>query len=178
MELTRSIDKTTNKPRSNTSMMRVCSRPVVSAPHRPSGTILSSPKTASELVLRFLPLTRLRRSQMILLPLPGMLARLQQKPNQLGTCHVTKSQARAATIANLNPPKQPAVHLSSKGGRSVRASPTPIAGSTKKSPQINRPTRPATATGRLLPPPVLDLFRPHAYMHALPLPRLYDHRPR
>ena len=38
-----------------TSMTRVCSRPAVSAPHRPSGTFLSFPKTASGRVLRFLP---------------------------------------------------------------------------------------------------------------------------
>lgn len=75
------------------------------------------------------------------------------KPNSTAG-HVTKGtayRARAATIANSNPRKQPAVP--SKRGQAVRAAPTLMAGagSTKKSPQINPSTRPATATGRMAP---------------------------
>jgi hypothetical protein len=57
----------------------------------------------------------------------------------------TPFRARAITISN--PPT--AVHLSSKRGQAVRVTPTPTVGLTKKSPQINHPTRPATATGRI-----------------------------
>ena len=68
------------------------------------------------------------------------------KTNAVG--HVTNgtSRARAATIAQTN---RQAVHLSSKRGQAVRATPTRLAGSTKKAPQINSPTRPAIVTGRM-----------------------------
>ena len=60
--------------------------------------------------------------------------------------HVMKgARARATTIPN--PRKQPAVHLPSKREQAVRVAPTRMAGLTKP-PQINPPTRPATATGR------------------------------
>jgi len=128
--------------------MRVCSRPVVSAPHHPSGTFLSFPKTASELVFMISPSYQTTSFTDDSTPFARRAGEASTKVKPAG--HVTKSQVRAATIANSNPPKQPAVHLSSKGGRSVRAAPTPIAGSTRKSPQINPPTRAATATGRLV----------------------------
>jgi len=64
--------------------------------------------------------------------------------------HVTSGpfRARAATI---DPRKRPPVHLPSKRGQAMRAGPTPMAGSAKKLLQINLPTRPATATGRMAP---------------------------
>lgn len=76
------------------------------------------------------------------------------KPKVLPAGHLTKgahagSRARSTAIPNLR--KQPAVHLSSKREQAVRAAPTPVAGSTKKPPQISHPTRPATATGRVAP---------------------------
>jgi hypothetical protein len=74
-------------------------------------------------------------------------ARLRSKANPTAE-HVTKgiaSREHAAMTAR----KQPAVHLLSKRGQAVRAAPTLMAGSTKKSAQINPPARPATATGRM-----------------------------
>lgn len=130
-------------------MTQVYSRPAVSAPHRPNGTFLSSPKTASEHVLWFLlPAYRISTFTDDSTP----FARLHGGEANPPVEHVTKGTSRAratTTIANANARKQPAVHLSSKRGQAARAAPTLMAGSTKKSPQINPPTRPATATGRM-----------------------------
>lgn len=80
---------------------------------------------------------------------PSPFARLHEasKP-KVPTVHVMKgARARATTIPN--PRKQPAVHLPSKREQAVRVAPTRMAGLTKKTRQINPPTRPATATGRM-----------------------------
>ena len=76
--------------------------------------------------------------------------------------------ARAALL-HTRPVKQFTFLL--KRGQAVRAAPTRLTGSPKKALQINPPTRLATVTGRM----AVSTLRMHT---RLPLPCLYDHRPR